>query len=172
MLSSRAAARPTGRLLPYGDRTAVDSERDAYLRALRDDHLGEVVGEVDHRVQALVALRPSVRAKAREFAAAEVETRRRLEAELARHGVVVGRRRAVRALAWVVLLPLKLVLPTRAWVALLARVTARAVRSFKRHQARFGARNPELFAWLVEHEVRQRDWARAFLGHDAQPPPR
>jgi hypothetical protein len=142
----------------------MDPDHDAFLRALQADHLGEIVGEVDHRVQALVALRRSVREKAREFAAAEVATRRLLEDELARHGVVVGRGRLVRSLAWVGLLPLKVLLPTRVWVALLFRATTRAVRSFERQEARFGARNPELFRWLVEHEVRQRDWARDYLG--------
>lgn len=83
--------------------------------------------------------------------------------ELAKHGVVVGSLPLVRCLAWVGLVPLKLVLPTRAWVGLLLRVTTRAVRSFERQQARFGDRNPELFAHLVEHEVRQRDWARSYL---------
>lgn len=141
----------------------MDPDRDAYLRALRADYLGEVVGEVDHRVQALVALRRSVRDKAREFAAAEVATRRLLGDELARHGVVMGPQRLVRALAWLGLLPLKLVLPTRAWLAILLRVTTRSVRSFERQQARFGPRNPELFTWLVAHEVRQRDWARDCL---------
>ncbi len=141
----------------------MDADREAFIRALRADLLGEVVGEVDHRVQALVALRRSVRVKAREFAAAEAATRRLLEDELARHGVVVRRQLLVRSLAWIGLLAFKLVLPTRAWVALLLRVTTRAVRSFERQQARFGARNPELFAWLVAHEVRQRDWARDYL---------
>lgn len=146
----------------------MDADREAFVRALRTDLLGEVVGEVDHRAQALVALRRSVREQAREFAAAEVATRRLLEDELARHGVVVRGQLLVRALAWIGLLPLKLVLPTRLWVALLLRATTRAVRSFERQQARFGARNPELFTWLVAHEVRQRDWARGYL--DARAP--
>lgn len=135
----------------------------AFIRALRADYIGEVVGEVDYRAQALLALQRPVRAKARELAAVEVATRRLLADELAKHGVVMGRQALVRCLAWATLLPLKLVLPTRAWVALLLRVTTRAVGSFERQQARFGARNPELFRRLVEHEVHQRDWARAYL---------
>ncbi len=141
----------------------MGTDHDAFIRALRADYLGEIVGEVDYRVQALVALRPTVRAKARELAAVEAETRRLVGDELAKHGVVMGRQLLAWSLAWLALAPVKLVLPTRAWVAILHRVTTRTIRSFERQQARFGVRNPELFAWLVAHEVRQRDWARDYL---------
>lgn len=166
---SGAAERPEGGLPDAGrarsgpaaaQPDAPDAGHAAYLRALRADHLGEVVGEVPYRALALVALRPTVREQARALAAVEVATRLRLEAELALHGAAPGRAALVRALAWLVLLPALLLLPGRAWAALLLRVTTRAVASFERQQARFGARNPELFAWLVAHEVRQRDWAR------------
>jgi hypothetical protein len=142
---------------------AVDDDREAFLRALRADYRGEILGEVEHHVLALVALRRATRAKAREFAAAEVATRRLVEAELAKHGVVMGSQLWVRSLAWTLLLPVKLLLPTRASVALAHGVYSKSVASFERQQRRFGARNPELFAWLVEHEVRQRDWARDYL---------
>lgn len=53
----------------------MNQDRSAFIRTLRADCIGEVVGEVDYRIQALVALRGSVRARARELAAVEVETR-------------------------------------------------------------------------------------------------
>jgi hypothetical protein len=141
----------------------MDPELDGYIRTLRHDYLGEVVGEVDHRIQSLVALDPEVRHVARELARVEVTTRRRLGEELARVGAAPERAALVRAAAWTLLLPVKLVLPTRAWVALLHSATSRAVPMFERQRARFGARNPDLFDWLIAHEVRQRDWAGRWL---------
>ena len=73
----------------------MDADPQAFLRALRADYLGEIVGEVDHQVQALVALRRSVREKAREFAATEAATRRLLGDELAKHGVQLGPQRCL-----------------------------------------------------------------------------
>lgn len=137
------------------------NDRDAFLRALRRARVGEVVGEIEHRIQALVSLRRSMRERAREFAAAEVDMRGRLEEELAKHGVAIGSTLGVRAISWAVLAPVKVVLPARVWFALAHRIYARAVQSFERQQARFGWRNPELFARLVDHEVRQRDWVRS-----------
>ena len=49
----------------------MDADHAAFIRALRADYIGEVVGEVDYRAQGLVALQRSVREKARELAAAE-----------------------------------------------------------------------------------------------------
>ena len=136
----------------------------AYIRALRFDYLGEVSTEANFRLQAWLTFDRSVRAKALEFADLEASTRELIGQELAKHGVRMGRHLWLRWLSYVLLFPIKLVLPTRLWVWLIYRSTLHALALYEKLAKRWGPGSPEFFARLVEHEVRQRDWARAYLG--------
>src|SRR5262249_39641241 len=135
----------------------------AYIRALKFDYFGEVSTEANFRLQALLERRPEVAAKAEEFAALEAETRETIGRELARHGVRMGRCLWLKWISYVLLFPIKLVLPTRLWVYLIYRSTLHALKLYESQRARWESLNPEFFAGLIEHEVKQRDWAFDYL---------
>ncbi|MEW6732085.1 MAG: hypothetical protein AB1489_12225 [Acidobacteriota bacterium] len=135
----------------------------AFIRALKFDYLGEVSTEVNFRLQAWVTRQPEVAAKAREFADLEAETRELIGVELAKYGVHMGSCRWLRWLSYLLLVPIKLILPTRLWVYLIYRSTLQALHLYQSQQDRWGQLSPQFFARLVDHEVRQRDWARDYL---------
>lgn len=141
-----------------------DNELKGFLRALRFDHLGEVSTEANFRLQAILTFDREVRAKAHELADLEARTRDLIAAELALHGVRVGRHRWLKWLSFVLLLPVKLVIPTPIWVRLIYRSTLHALALYESQRARFGALgSPGFFDALVAHEVVQRDWAKAWI---------
>jgi len=141
----------------------VTPELRAYVRALKFDYLGEVSTEANFRLQGWLTWDREVRAKAFELADLEASTRELIEAELARHGVTVWRHRWLAWLTYVLLLPLKLLVPTALWVRLIHRSTLHALALYESQRARFGALSPEFFERLVAHEVVQRDWAAGWL---------
>jgi hypothetical protein len=139
------------------------NDRAAFIRALRFDYLGEVSTEANFRLQSWLTFDRSVRAKARELADLEAETRELIASELAKHGVRMGRHLWLKWLSYVLLFPIKLVMPTRLWVFLIHRSTLHALALYEKQALRWGAESPEFFARLVDHEVRQRDWAAAYI---------
>jgi hypothetical protein len=135
----------------------------AYLRALKYDYLGEVSTEVNFRLQAYFTREIEVAAKAKEFADLEASTRQLIGAELARFGVKMGNCQWLRIITFVLLIPIKLVLPTRIWVRLIYHSTIHALKLYREQERRWGAINPEFFRLLVEHEIKQHDWAQSYL---------
>lgn len=142
--------------------TAVDP---GYIRALKYDYLGEVSTEVNFRLQAKFTFNPEVAKKVLEFADLEAETRELIGRELARYGVKMGSCAWMRWLTYLLLLivPIKLIMPTRLWVFLIYRSTLHALELYESQQRRWGALSPEFFERLVAHEVVQRDWAYNYL---------
>ena len=141
----------------------ISSIDRAFIRALKFDYLGEVSTEVNFRLQARLTLQPEVAAKAREFADLEAETRELIGEELARHGIKMGRCLWLRWLSFVLLIPIKLLMPTRLWVHLIHRSTLHALKIYKSQQERWGHLNPVFFDRLIAHELKQRDWAQEYL---------
>lgn len=135
----------------------------AYIRALKFDYLGEVSTEANFRLQAFLERHPEVAAKADEFASLEAETREMIGRELARHGVRMGRCLWLKWLSYVLLFPIKILLPTRLWVHLIHRSTLHALKLYEAQRSRWESVNPEFFERLIEHEVKQRDWAAEYL---------
>jgi hypothetical protein len=136
----------------------------AFIRALKFDYMGEVSTEVNFRLQSFLTRQPEVAAKAREFADLEAETRELIGLELAKYGVKMGRCLWLRWLSYVLLIPIKLVLPTRLWVHLIYRSTLHALNLYESQRSRWGYISPEFFSRLIDHELKQRDWAREYLG--------
>src|SRR5205814_5427638 len=99
----------------------------AFIRALKFDYLGEVSTEANFRLQSWLTRSPEVAAKAQEFADLEAETREMIGQELARHGVRMGRCLWLRWSSYILLVPIKLVMPTRLWVHLIYRSTLHAL---------------------------------------------
>jgi hypothetical protein len=144
--------------------TATKSNVDrAYIRALKYDYLGEVSTEANFRLQSYLTFQPEVAAKAREFADLEAATRELIGAELARHGVRMGRCLWLRWLTYSMLIIIKIIIPTYLWVFLIYRSTIHALKLYESQRARWGTINPEFFERLVDHEVKQHDWARDYL---------
>lgn len=135
----------------------------AFIRALKIDYLGEVSTEVNFRLQSYLTLNPEVAKKALEFAQLEKDTREMIGKELARHGVKMGQCLWLKVLSFIMLIPIKLVLPTKIWVHLIYRSTLHALKLYESQQEKWGKINPEFFVRLVDHEIKQRDWARDYL---------
>lgn len=135
----------------------------AFIRALKYDYLGEVSTEINFRLQAKLTSQKEVAAKALEFAQLEADTRELIAKELAKYGVKMGRCLWLQVTSYVLLLPIKLILPTKLWVHLIYRSTLHALKLYESQQSRWGAINPEFFARLVDHEIKQRDWAKNYL---------
>jgi hypothetical protein len=135
----------------------------AYLRALKYDYLGEVSTEVNFRLQSYFTRETEVAAKAKEFAELEASTRQMIGEELARFGVKMGRCQWLRILSFILLIPIKLILPTRLWVYLIYHSTIHALKLYREQEKRWGQINPEFFRLLVDHEVKQHDWAETYL---------
>ena len=135
-----------------------------FVRALRFDHLGEVSTEANFRLQALLTFDGEVRKRAHELADLEARTRDLIAAELALHGVSVGKHRWLKWLSYVLLFPVKLLIPTPIWVRLIYRSTLNALALYESQRERFGPLgSPGFFEKLVAHEVEQRDWARGWI---------
>jgi hypothetical protein len=144
------------------------TELRGFIRALRFDYFGEVSTEANFRLQAWLTFRDAeVRAKAHELADLEASTRELIRVELERHGVRIGRHRWLAWMTFVLLFPLKLLVPTSLWVRIVHRSTLHALTLYESQRARFGPLAPEFFEKLVAHEVVQRDWARAWLDRRA-----
>lgn len=135
----------------------------AFIRALKYDYLGEVSTEVNFRLQAALTWQPEVAAKAREFAQLEADTRLLIGQELAKYGIKMGRCLWLRYLSFLLLLPIKLIMPTNLWVRLIYRSTLHALKLYESQRDQWGALSPTFFAQLVDHEVKQRDWAKDYL---------
>lgn len=135
----------------------------AFIRALRYDYLGEVSTEVNFRLQSYLTSKPEVAAKALEFAQLEADTRNLIGKELAKYGVKMGQCLWLKVISYALLLPIKLIMPTNLWVHLIYRSTLHALKLYESQQKRWGAINPDFFARLVDHEVKQRDWARDYI---------
>ncbi|MBL8148368.1 MAG: hypothetical protein JNN15_00390 [Blastocatellia bacterium] len=135
----------------------------AFIRALKFDYLGEVSTEVNFRLQSLVTYNKEVAAKAKEFADLEAATRQLIGNELERHGVKMGKCLWLRVISYILLLPIKLILPTRLWVHLIYRSTLHALKLYQSQRAKWETINPEFFERLIDHEIKQRDWAEAYL---------
>ncbi len=135
----------------------------AFIRALKFNYLGEVSTEINFRLQAWLTLQTEVAAKAREFALLEAATRELIGRELTRHGVHMGRCLWLRGLSYLLLFPIKLIIPTRLWVYLLYRSTVHALKLYQYQSRRWGDLNPEFFAQLLAHEEVQYQWARDYL---------
>ncbi len=137
----------------------------AFIRALKYDYLGEVSTEVNFRLQSYLTFKPEVAAKALEFAQLEADTRDLIAKELAKYDVKMGKCLWLKVISYVLLFPIKLVIPTNLWVHLIYRSTLHALKLYESQQQRWGALSPEFFARLVDHEVKQRDWARNYLNN-------
>lgn len=137
----------------------------AFIRALKYDYYGEVVTEVTFRIQSYITFNTEVAAKAREFADLEASTRQMIGVELERHGIKMGRCLWLQWLIFMLLIivPIKLLIPTRLWVYLIHRSTLSAMDLYTSQQKRWSHINPEFFDRLVDHEVKQRDWAADYL---------
>jgi hypothetical protein len=143
---------------------ASKTELKAFVRALRFDHLGEVSTEANFRLQAILTFDREVRAKAHDLADLEARTRDLIAAELALHGVRVGRHLWLKWLSFLLLFPVKLVIPTPIWVRLIYRSTLHALELYESQRARFGPLgSPGFWEKLVAHEVEQRDWAKGWI---------
>ncbi|MBI4853832.1 MAG: hypothetical protein HY819_18715 [Acidobacteria bacterium] len=136
----------------------------AFIRALKVDYLGEVSTEVNFRLQSYLTFNAEVAKKALEFAELEASTRDMIGKELAKYGVRMGKCLWLKTISFILLIPIKLVLPTKLWVHLIYRSTLHALKLYESQQEKWGSINPEFFARLVDHEVKQRDWARDYLG--------
>ena len=139
----------------------------SFIWALKYDYIGELLTEVNFRVQSYLTPQKDVAEKALEFAQLEADTRELISKELLNYGVKMRRflwlQSLVQILAGILLLPLKLVVPTRLWVRFIYRSTLHALKLYESQQQRWGYISPEFFARLVDHEVKQRDWARDYL---------
>ncbi len=135
----------------------------AFIRALKYDYLGEVSTEVNFLLQSYLTFNPEIAQKALEFAQLEADTRKMIGIELAKYGVKMGPCLWLKILSFVLLIPIKLILPTQLWVHLIYRSTLHALKLYESQQQRWGAINPKFFDRLVDHEVKQRDWARDYL---------
>lgn len=135
----------------------------AFIRALKIDYLGEVSTEVNFRLQSYLTFNKEVSKKALEFAELEATTRQMIGKELAKYGVKMGKCLWLKVLSFILLIPIKLILPTHIWVHLIYRSTLHALKLYKSQEEKWGHINPEFFARLVDHEVKQRDWAKNYL---------
>jgi hypothetical protein len=135
----------------------------AFIRALKVDYLGEVSTEVNFRLQSYLTFNKEVSKKALEFAELEASTRQMIGKELAKYGVKMGNCLWLKVLSFILLIPIKLILPTNLWVHLIYRSTLHALKLYKSQEEKWGKINPEFFARLVDHEVKQRDWAKDYL---------
>src|SRR5689334_1838290 len=135
----------------------------AFIRALKYDYLGEVSTEVNFRLQSYLTFNSEIAKKALEFAQLEADTREMIGKELAKYGIKMGKCLWLKIISFILLLPIKLILPSQLWVHLIYRSTLHALKLYESQQQKWGSINPEFFARLVDHEVKQRDWARDYL---------
>ena len=135
-------------LLVPADRGVRDgvgvNDRAAFIRALRFDYLGEVSTEANFRLQSWLTFYRSVRVKARELADLEAATREPSPLELAKHGVRMGRHLWLKWLSYVLLFPIKVVMPTRLWVRLIHRSTLHALALLPEAGGALGSREPRV----------------------------